>query len=947
MPENYWLNLLAKAVYGIVLPCFLLHLALTSHFGLLLERQIQAWQQKMHDSLEDLANYHSDDRFFHGLLQANFADLERADKSREFIGSRINALKRRFSGLRFIVLDSAGNIVADLSDEKRYQYVMKAMNQTLREPDSVFKAGRIGLLRGYFGQFLMEKHLPDPLRNGYLGSCIRASEEHQKALLWFQVYRNFTLICFVDRNLLGLNLGPRLLVDAFNRRSGNMQLGFVAPGTRIVYGPASGSAEAGEIIIEAAAYARSATEFRTTARQLVLFRQVSPTLVIFSRLLRRPHLLDVEHEVNKLMYCAAKWLLVGAFVLLVMSLHSDRLFLSIRQKLMLLFLFANGLPIMILLATGYEFFEQKKSSLINAVHDQSSRIIKDFDSRYPIGRELMAARLNEFIAVQNLANGSRQWPVEEIEKLSETIDEFGPSEKYLFTGSGEQLLQHKRSGSRESDRFMRDFFSSALEFINNTSDTFVSGKKVIVEQLAGEDVYHSIISQLCRIEQQNYGSGLKWSYLNLLGDREIHSSWGIALAAWNPEGLQQAYINDQLDALNARIAPRRLYVMETRGEKIFPAVSEAGNLRRLMHRTRTRKLLTDDNLFLAGEEYVATVLKGIEMSEAVILALYPRKLISEQIGRLFWQIVMAAAISLLLVVMIVWFFSRRLLVPISGLAQGVRAISRQNFKHRVDFRSEDEFGQLISVFNKTIAGMAALAIGTAVQKSLLPSGELSIGKFSLYARSEFMSRMGGDYFDYFQPAPGRLGVFFGDVAGHGIPAALMMSMAKAVVVSAGSDFSGPAAMLQRANSVFLHLKEKGWKRMMTAQCLELDCDTGYFRFANAGQCFPLIVGADRKSFNYVKAFGMPLGNVLRKPYAEIEGRLEPGETLVLYTDGIIEATNAAGEVFDFSGFEKLLLASYNEDLATWWQDVFKGYSGWASAQDDDITLLMLKYEDKR
>jgi sigma-B regulation protein RsbU (phosphoserine phosphatase) len=134
---------------------------------------------------------------------------------------------------------------------------------------------------------------------------------------------------------------------------------------------------------------------------------------------------------------------------------------------------------------------------------------------------------------------------------------------------------------------------------------------------------------------------------------------------------------------------------------------------------------------------------------------------------------------------------------------------------------------------------------------------------------------------------------------------------------------------------------------MTAQCLELNCETGFFRLANAGQCFPVIIKADRKSLTYVKAVGMPLGNITRRPYAEVEGQLEPGDTLILYTDGIIEATNAEGAVFDFSGFEKLLLASYSDDLAVWWQDVFNGYSGWAAAQDDDITLLMLKYEEKR
>jgi HAMP domain-containing protein len=363
-----------------------------------------------------------------------------------------------------------------------------------------------------------------------------------------------------------------------------------------------------------------------------------------------------------------------------------------------------------------------------------------------------------------------------------------------------------------------------------------------------------------------------------------------------------------------------------------------------MHRTRSRKLITENNLLLNGEEYIATALKGIELADAVIMAVYPRKIILDRINNLFSNVILAALASLLLVAIIVVFFSRRLLVPISGLAEGVRAIARRDFKHRIDFVSKDEFGQLIGVFNDTIAGMQEIAVGTAVQKSLLPPGKCHAGKFSLYARSEFMSRMGGDYFDYFKLPEERLGVFFGDVAGHGIPAALVMSMAKAVVANARAAFNGPAALLHRANSIFLHLKEKGWRRMMTAQCLELDCNSGKFKLANAGQCFPVIVGEDRAGVTYVKAVGMPLGNVTRKPYAEITGELKPGDTLILYTDGIIEATDASGNVFDFAGFEKLLLASWNSDLEVWWQDIFNGYSGFAAAQDDDVTMLMLKYE---
>ncbi len=944
MHKNFWLSQLARFVYGILLPGFLLNLALSSHFSLVRERQIIAWQQKMQDSLDNLSNYHDDERFFHGMLQSNFAAVNKAADPVAFAAKRIAILKKHFPDqLRFVVLDSEGRIISRVSDETRFNYVFKNLHQCLKQPELVYQANRITLLRGFFGQFLMEKHLEYPLRQGYLGRCIKVSEDPKKALLWFQTWPRLTLICMIDRESLDLQTGPRLMIDRFNRYSSDLKVGFYDPSLQKVYGADSDGSDA-EIMVAAGAYANSAVEFRQTDNYLLLFRQVSPRLVIFSRLAKHANLIDIDNEVGLRLFGVLKWLLVIAFVISVLSLHSNRLFLSVRQKMMLLFLFANGLPLMILLATGYEFFEQKKSALINAVHEQSSHLIKDFDCRYPAGRELMAARLNDFIERHSGGDSAAVWSASLIGEFTSLIGYFKPSEQYLFNLAGEQIMRQSGFVLPGSDKFIRDFFRGALEFVNNRAEHFVPRKKTMLEQISDEaSVYNGILRQLGKIEPQNYGSGLRWTYLNLLGDRKNHNSWGLVLVAWKPEALQRAYINEQLEVLNRKIAPRRLLVMESGTENVFPT-SDQKTLRRLMHRTLSRKLLAEDNLLVDGREFIATALKGIELSDAVIMAIYPKQIIDDQIEMLFKRIVMAAVASLLMVVIIVAPFSRRLLVPISGLAGGIRAIARRDFKHRIDFVSEDEFGQLIGVFNETIAGMQELAIGTAVQKSLLPPSGCHTGKVQLYARSEFMSKMGGDYFDYFELGRERLGVFFGDVAGHGIPAALIMSMAKAVVANARSDFSSPSALLLRANSIFLHLKEKGWKRMMTAQCLELDCITGNFRLANAGQCYPVIVSDNRQGVSYIKAVGMPLGNATRKPYAEVSGRLNPGDTLILYTDGIIEATNAAGEVFDFARFEKLLLGTWNTDLETWWQDIFKGYSGWAATQDDDITMLMLKYE---
>lgn len=946
----------ARVIYGLILPLGLLYLALFSHYSLVRERQILAWREKMSESLDQLSKYHSDDRFFHGMLQTAFRVADRKADPIAACRHRINSYKNLFPGMfKFVVYDSAGRVVAELSDERRFQYVFRAMYQVLvgvsehlsqviiPYPEHLEEVrSRIVLLRGFFGQFLMEKQLGLPLLAGYLGGCLRSSEEPEKTLLWYQRYNNFSLIVFIHRDMLRKDLGPRLMVDVFNRRKEGCRLGFFDTQELQVYGV---DGEQSEIIMLANSYANNAVEFIRTGNHLLFFRHVSPRLIVFSRVNQTENLVDPQKAVVEFMLRLIKWLLLAAFLIYCLSLRTADFVLSVRRKLLLLFLFANGLPLLILAATAYEFFDQKKNSLINAAHDQSVRIIKEFDNGYPAGREKMARRISGYIAEKNRQYGNQVWPAEEIEKLKQFVLTFNPGESYVFNLEGNQLMCGGSEALSTSVKIIRDFFKGGLEFFNSSDVNFIGTKRTMLEKITEDAyLYAGVLEHLGNISPQNFGSGLRWTYLELLGDRSRYDSWGILIIAWRSDDLQRAFLNEQLAVLNRKISPRQLLVMEKGSEVIFPAQTAGEQtIRKIMHRTKTRKLITDNSFMIGKNSFVATSLLGIELADAVIMSVYPGALITSEIEILHRRVLLAACLSLLMVLVIVKFFSGRLLLPINALSQGMRAITRRDFKYRIEFSSGDEFGELTAAFNQTIAGMHELAIGTAVQESLLPSGRERFGNISLFARSIFMSKMGGDYYDYFNIDEQRFGVFFGDVAGHGIPAALVMAMAKAVVASSPARNIGPAVLLQSANSLFLHLKARGWRRMMTALCLDVNQYTGEFRIANAGQCYPVIVSSPDSPVSYVKAVGMPLGSASRKPYAEVSGKLEPGDTLILYTDGIIEATNSTGEVFDFARFEKLLLASWHSDLETWWEGIYRGYSAWAAAQDDDITFLMLKY----
>ncbi|GAB4278521.1 MAG: hypothetical protein Kow0029_21840 [Candidatus Rifleibacteriota bacterium] len=951
-------NWLARFAYGILLPVYLLFFALNSHYSMQLERQKLDFREAMSLRLDRIANYFTDDIFFHGIFQENFAEVENLENPFPKVKQIIDRLKKAFNGkLKFIVADEKYRIRRELSDEKRFSYVIKVFfeivqrlaNQIARGIMPVPEAdktviNKIALLRSFFGQFLMEKHLINPLRKDYLGSCLRASESWEKGLLWFHNYRKCSIIVFVDKSLMNKKIGPKLICSDNNRKSESIKLGYLNTQNYEIFGTDFSDADKNEIKIRAGAYLLSAVPFVESDRFLFLFRQVSPELILFSSVNKTAFLFDPLEQTCAAMFLALKWLLIAVFVCYCLFLKFRSFYLSIRQKLLLLFLFANGLPLLIMVSTGYEFFEHKKETLVNTVNTYSARFLKELDNRYPAYVREFADRLNRLVED---AEGfrSREISNSSVKKLRELLNDLKPDESYLYSNQGEQIL-FVGSDMISTSRFARDFFGNIINFFNNSDIVNRIDKKTVLEKISDEaSVYNGLLNYMGKISLQNFGSGNRWTYLRLLGDMKNYNSWGMLVVAWKPENMMKKFLDEKLKAINDAIAPRKLIFMEKDTEQIFPAEYSFNNrIRRTMKRTKTMKIVYENNLQLNGKVYIATSILGIEIENAVLMVLSPISSVNALIDDLYFQIKVAAIASLLFVLIIVKFYTERFSLPVNLLSTGVEQIRNRNFDYRVVYDSGDEFGTLIKGFNETVEGLRELAVGTAVQESLLPEEKFMTGNIELFARSIFMSRMGGDYYDYYQIDRERLGIFFGDVAGHGIPAAMIMAMAKAAVAANRTGSNSPGVFLELMNSVFLHLKEKGWRRMMTGLSLEINVETGEFCYANAGQCFPVIVSRGGSDLRFVKAFGMPLGNVLRNKYAEVEDRLQPGDTLILYTDGIIEATNSSGEVFAFERFESLMKNSWHKDLEIYWSDIFKTYSAWASTQDDDITFLMMRYE---
>lgn len=190
-----------------------------------------------------------------------------------------------------------------------------------------------------------------------------------------------------------------------------------------------------------------------------------------------------------------------------------------------------------------------------------------------------------------------------------------------------------------------------------------------------------------------------------------------------------------------------------------------------------------------------------------------------------------------------------------------------------------------------------------IQRALLPRRLPPIPGFDLAAWYQTAARAGGDYYDFFDLGDGRWGMLIADVSGHGTPAAVVMAMLRTMLHAHCVSCVTPAELLRNANRQLVDHSLRYDGTFVTAFYGVLDPKSGALRYASAGHNPPLLVDARVHVRELDEAQALPLAIDESTAFEEGEAALRPGDTLLLYTDGITEAQNAAGEMY---GRERLL-----------------------------------------
>lgn len=236
-----------------------------------------------------------------------------------------------------------------------------------------------------------------------------------------------------------------------------------------------------------------------------------------------------------------------------------------------------------------------------------------------------------------------------------------------------------------------------------------------------------------------------------------------------------------------------------------------------------------------------------------------------------------------------------------------------------------------------------LAVGQRIQLSLLPEACPTIPDWEFAARYQAARQVGGDLYDFIdlQDESGRLGMVIADVTGKGVAAALFMAVCRTILRMEAAS-GGPAAALARANRYIA--RDLRSTLFLSAFYASLDTRNGDMTYANGGHNWPLWLRVGEGECRELSAQGIVLGAFANVEFEEQRIEVGPGDLLVFFTDGVTEAMDAAGRMFDDERLQAVVMAHREgsaDQVAEAIVDAVRAFTG-DTPQSDDLTLFVVK-----
>ncbi len=345
--------------------------------------------------------------------------------------------------------------------------------------------------------------------------------------------------------------------------------------------------------------------------------------------------------------------------------------------------------------------------------------------------------------------------------------------------------------------------------------------------------------------------------------------------------------------------------------------------------------------------------------------LYPRQELMADVTRLNHTVVLLGLSGFVVILLVVVWIARSITGPLRALSLATGQIAEGNLDVPLPpIASRDEVGHLAGSFHhmqvalkkyirdlsETIASKerieSELKIAHEIQMGILPKVFPPFPEreeFDLWAVMKPAREVGGDFYDFFFMDHDHLCIAIGDVSDKGVPAALFMSMTKTLIQAKSTEGMAPHEVVAALQE---DLVSNNPSMMFVTLFLGiLDTHTGEFVYCNAGHNPPYVIRSDGGTTRLEMTGGVALGVVDDFDYQSCSIRLQPGDGVLLYTDGVTEAMDADGNLFSETRLEELLAEMdprTESDFLEKIMERLRAFSG-AAPQSDDITMVHLAF----
>lgn len=381
-------------------------------------------------------------------------------------------------------------------------------------------------------------------------------------------------------------------------------------------------------------------------------------------------------------------------------------------------------------------------------------------------------------------------------------------------------------------------------------------------------------------------------------------------------------------------------------------------IERFFNSPETGLLIAYPNFFGSGKNYVYNF--RMDSPDWIVALTMPRSEVFREMSQMIFMIISVLLVLLIIALVSIFVISRRILLPISQAASEISDFStgKSRYKNEAEalVSSLERLQEMRHGFDKKEAEsnkrsermLKELIAAQEVQQSLIPSiGEWTSEEAGVSVYSVFLPAniIGGDLFDYFMLDDENLFITIGDVSGSGVSGALFMSVAHTYLKSFLKSKT-PARIVKEVNRELCYNNINQF--FMTLFLGILNVKTRKLTYCNAGHVPTVIVHADKADV-LKEIHGLPLGLYPDESYKESSIELRKGDSLILYTDGLLEQVDESGAIFGIERLKKTIEKfkdSSPEQMAKGLFNTVENYSV-GNSERDDLCLMVMKYDGRK